>query len=139
MRSPLWKNLWLSWILVIIVATTAPWTNFQANPTNWQRINWVPYAYVSLKLGFINRDVLQNILLYLPFGYCYVRRFPFENRSLLLFVGMFACTLSFLTEAAQIFQPHRFPSATDVTNNIFGALLGAIFGRWSSRKKSPIG
>jgi len=138
MRSPFWQSLWLSWILVIIVATSAPWTNFQANPTNWHRINWVPYAYISLKLGFI-RDVLQNMLLYFPFGYCYVKRLPVENRSLLLFVGMFACTLSFLTEAAQIFQLHRFPSATDVINNIFGALLGAIFGRWNSRQNNPIG
>ena len=138
MRSPFWQNLWLFWILVIITATTLPWTSFHAYPTNWQRINWVPYAYTSfLKIGF--RDVLQNILLYIPFGYFYVKRFPIENRSLLLSVAMFASALSISTEVAQVFQPLRFPSATDVINNIFGALLGANFGRWRSRQKNPIG
>jgi VanZ family protein len=75
----------------------------------------------------------------MPFGYCYVKSFPFENRYPLLLVGMFACTLSLVTEAAQVFNAHRFPSATDVVNNVFGALLGASFGRWRSQQENPIG
>lgn len=138
MRRTIWKNIWIFWILVIIAATTAPWNNFQMHPTNWQRINWAPYAHTALRMGSM-KDVLQNILLYIPFGFCYVKRFPIENRSLLLSVGMFASALSISTEVAQVFQPLRFPSATDVINNIFGALLGANFGRWSSRQKNPLG
>ena len=134
MRSSLWKNIGILWVLVFIAATTAPWTNFQPNPTNWHRINWVPYAHIFWGRSILNWDVLQNLVLYMPLGYCYVKSFPSASRSLLFLVGIFACALSLVTEAAQVFQPARFPSATDVVNNIFGALVGAGFGRWCDIK-----
>jgi glycopeptide antibiotics resistance protein len=139
MGTSLWQKIWLAWILVIVVVTTAPWTSFQSIPINWHRINWVPYSYAFTKFRIFSRDILQNIVLYAPFGYCYVKSFPFENRYPVLLIGMFACTLSLLTEAAQVYNAHRFPSATDVVNNVFGALLGASFGRWRSQQKNSIG
>lgn len=121
-------------MVVIVAATTAPWTDFQATPTNWHKINWVPYVHAFWGFRIVDRDVLQNVVLYMPFGYCYVKSFPSESRSRLLLAGMFACTLSLATEAAQVFQPERVPSATDVINNVVGALLGASFGRWRDIK-----
>lgn len=126
----LWKNIWMAWVVVIIIATTAPWTNFQPNPTNWHRINWVPYAHIFMGYKILTWDIVQNLVLYMPFGYSLAKSLLTPSRSLLFFVGVLACTLSFVTEVAQVFQPARFPSATDVVNNIWGALVGAVLGRW---------
>lgn len=134
MKNSLWFRLGLLWVLVIVAATTAPWTNFEPTPTNWQKINWVPYAHIFWGERLVNRDVLQNLVLYMPFGYCYVKSFPSEIRSELFLVGIFACALSLVTEVAQVFQPERYPSVTDVVNNTFGALMGAGFGRWCGIK-----
>jgi glycopeptide antibiotics resistance protein len=133
-RSSSWQKLLIAWIVVIIVATTAPWTDFQSHSTNWHRINWVPYAHMFRGARIFNRDIIQNLVLYMPFGYCYAKSFSSQSRALLFLVGMFACALSLVTEAAQVFQAARFPSATDVINNTMGALLGAGLGRWCDTK-----
>lgn len=126
-------------MLLIVAATTAPWTDFEPTPTNWQKINWVPYVHIFWGGRIVDRDVLQNVALYMPFGYCFVKSFPTERRSRFFLVGIFACTLSLVTEAAQVFQPERFPSATDVVNNILGALVGAGLGRWWKQRIHSIG
>jgi VanZ family protein len=44
-----------------------------------------------------------------------------------------AAVLSIATEASQSYSHGRFPSATDVTCNLFGALVGAEYARRNHR------
>jgi len=134
MNRSFWKGLGFSSVAVIVAATTAPWNNFEIASVNWSRINWMPYSPFGLRISSI-KDVVENLLLYIPFGYFLVKGRGDRNRLLLLSVVVWAGALSIATEVAQIFQPRRFPSATDVVNNIIGALLGVGFaGRCGSKE-----
>jgi len=85
------------------------------------------------------KDVVQNLLLYIPLGYFFAKGRTDRNHFLLLTVVVWAGALSIATEAAQIFQPRRFPSATDVVNNIAGALMGVGFASRCGKKEHQIG
>jgi VanZ family protein len=85
------------------------------------------------------KDVVQNLLLYIPFGYFFVKGRTDRSRLLLLTVVVCSGALSIATEAAQIFQPRRYPSATDVVNNFVGALMGVILAGRGGKKEHQIG
>jgi glycopeptide antibiotics resistance protein len=76
--------------------------------------------------------VLANILLYVPWGYFYLRHVPGRFRQLWL-VLVFAAMVSLASEAAQLYSHGRFPSATDATCNVFGAFIGAWYARRHGR------
>lgn len=133
MKSFLWTGLGLFWVAVIVAVTSAPWNNFETAPINWPRINSIPYSDVRWGIGSI-KDVVQNLLLYIPFGYFFVKGREDRGRFLLLTVIIWAGALSIATEAAQIFQPRRYPSATDIVNNMAGALMGVGFAGSCGKK-----
>jgi VanZ family protein len=110
------------WTL-LIVAVVLPWTTFQ-NHTHWQRVGWIPFMSPPIRI----RDVVLNVLLYVPWGYLGVRRRHGAWREVITIVG-FAAALSLATEATQLYSHGRFPSATDFTCNIAGALIGATWAR----------
>ena len=112
---------WTGLILLVVL----PWASFQSH-THWQRVAWIPFVSPPIKA----RDVLVNILLYVPWGYFYVRHMPEQLRRPWL-VAVFAAVLSLATEAAQLYSHGRFPSATDATCNALGAYLGAWYARKS--------
>jgi glycopeptide antibiotics resistance protein len=103
-----------------------PWAGFQDH-THWQRVAWIPFVSPPVKVA----DVLVNILLYVPWGYIYVRQMP-EQLGRPWLVLLFAATLSIATEAAQLYSHGRFPSATDATCNVMGAWAGG----WYARRKA---
>ena len=114
-RWPFW--LWTGLILLLVL----PWTSFQSH-THWQRVAWIPFVSPPV------RDVVANVLLYVPWGYLFVRQMPYARRHIWIVV-MLAAVLSFSTEASQLYSHGRFPSATDLICNIFGALAGATYAR----------
>jgi VanZ family protein len=76
------------------------------------------------------KDMLQNILLFLPFGYvvCMIgtRRGDAIRPRRLLAAVLFAGCFSTGIEIAQIYLPSRAASTMDVAWNTAGALLGAL-------------
>ena len=117
---PFW--LWTGLILLLVL----PWTTFQ-NHTHWQNVTWIPFASKPDKL----RDIVANVLLYVPWGYLLVWQMPHAAQRIWL-VAILAAVLSFSTEAAQLYSHGRFPSATDLICNILGALAGATYARTRS-------
>ncbi len=111
-RWPFW--LWTGVILLLVL----PWTSFQSH-SHWSRVAWIPFMSQPLKI----RDVVANVLLYVPWGY-FLMLMPRAPRRIWL-VAMFAAGLSLSTEAAQLYSHGRFPSMTDVVSNICGAVTGA--------------
>lgn len=109
---------------VIIVAATVPWTSFVGH-THWQKVQWIPFVTPPVKM----LDILGNVLLYLPFGYGFVRAFP--PRISPLRAAALAGTLSFAVEWSQLYSHSRFPSVQDVLCDVLGAWLGAS---WATRE-----
>ena len=121
------------WLLalwtVLIVIVVLPWTSFQDHP-HWTRIGWVPFLSGPISV----RDILGNVLLYVPWGYAHARAIR-GSRAGLWSVAGHALLLSITTEAAQIWSHGRFPTLTDVTCNLVGACAGAgrmWLRRWSA-------
>ena len=111
----------------LIVLAVVPWANYQDH-SHWPRVGWIPFVSSVVKV----RDIAVNLLLYVPWGYFCARSFPAASRRAWVVVGL-ASALSIITEASQIYSHGRFPSATDVTCNVLGALAGAWLSRRASR------
>ena len=111
--------LWTGLSLLAVL----PWASYQ-NHSHWQRVNWIPFVTPELKL----RDVVVNLLLYAPWGYFCARSLRAAAAHMWV-VALLAAALSITTEATQLYSHGRFPSATDVTCNVIGALAGAIISR----------
>ena len=111
---------------VLIVLVVVPWVGYQ-NHSHWQRVGWIPFASAEVRL----RDVAVNLSLYAPWGYFCARSVRVVARRLWIVVAL-AAALSITTETSQVYSHGRFPSATDVTCNVIGALAGALWARKSS-------
>jgi len=117
----------VGWVTVIVLAVV-PWSSWQDH-SHWPRVGWIPFASPPIRA----RDIVVNTLLYVPFGLFCRRAW---GRPLALswgWIAALAFLLSLATEATQIYSHGRFPSATDVTTNVAGALLGGwIARRWAT-------
>ena len=111
--------LWTGLILLLVL----PWLSFQ-NHSHWAGVAWIPFFSKEVKV----RDIVANVLLYVPWGYLGVRKRR-QPSSPVWPVIIFAAVLSIATEASQSYSHGRFPSATDVTCNVFGAFVGAEYAR----------
>lgn len=105
----------------MIAAVVIPWRSFQDHP-HWARIRWVPF--LSSPVG--PRDIIGNVLLYVPFGYyaCLLSK----HRGWLVGIAG-AALLSCITEVTQVFGHGRFPSVQDVLMNVLGAAFGVVLSR----------
>jgi len=114
------------WTAVILLAVV-PWGSYQDH-SHWARVQWIPFVTPPIKA----RDIFVNVLLYVPFGHWSMRLWPLPRawRAIVL-----ALALSVTSELSQVYSHGRFPSATDVTCNVFGAWLGTRRSRTAS---SPI-
>jgi glycopeptide antibiotics resistance protein len=114
-RLPLW--------CIVIAGAVVPWLWFQDH-AHWDRVQWIPFvAPPDLRL----RDVVINVVMYIPFGLFFVRAGGTGPR--VTAVVVWAVLFSILTEGSQAFSHGRFPTATDVTMNAAGAMVGAVLGR----------
>ena len=107
----------------MILLLVVPWFSWQTHP-HWDRVQWTLFL-APVK----TRDIVANVLLYLPFGYWANRQWP---SNVWRVVGL-AFALSLATEVTQVYSHGRFPSVRDVVCNAFGGWLGTgivAWGRW---------
>jgi glycopeptide antibiotics resistance protein len=120
-RMPVWF-----WWVVVIWLVCMPWPGM-APQTN-REVQLVPFVGDADR----PRDVIANVLLFLPFGYLFALAHP--RRGYLLLVAV-AAAVSLTAEALQLLGPARFPSATDVVVNTGGAFAG---GWWRHRSRRRV-
>ena len=127
----MWRLLWILWVLLVVLVTTIPWSEFQGH-SHWDMVRWIPFEDAALtRRSFF--DIVTNVLLFVPFGYCYVRFQPRVDRGTFLRLILLAATLSGGGELFQVFCHNRIPSMTDISTNIIGAAIGSVIvmsGQW---------
>jgi glycopeptide antibiotics resistance protein len=121
------------WWVALVWAVSFSWGGLTLHP-QWHRVHWMPLGDPADK----PRDIVANMLLFVPFGYSFARRS--RPSFVLLRVLLAAAVVSVSAEALQLFSTVRFPSATDVCSAVIGALCGALptFGAiGASKLKRP--
>ena len=109
---------WPFWILVVVVAS-GPWFGVVREP-QWDRVTWIPFT----GFGDKPRDMIVNVLLYVPFGWSFVKnRF---SRTRVRDAMVAAALVSIAVEIPQLFYRLRDPSTTDVVMAIVGAAAGSL-------------
>ena len=114
--------LWVWWI-PFAWAISLPWRGFTIVP-QWSRVHWIPFTDPADR----PRDFLLNVLFFVPFGLSLGR----TQTGYVVALG--AALVSLSAEATQLFGTVRYPSATDVTAAVVGAMLGAVFVRLAQRR-----
>ena len=122
-------RLWLMWF-ALVCFVSLPWIGFTPYP-RWERVHWVPFSDPADR----PRDFILNTLVFLPLGLAIARRR--DPRSALALAVAMSATISVCAEATQLFSTRRFPSATDVTAAVTGALSGAISTIWVRSSSKP--
>lgn len=113
---------------ILVALGTFPF-DLQDHP-HWYKVAWVPFA-----TGIVRpHDIVVNAALYLPLGFSLQAGTARDRRLLVVLVSL---ALSTLLELTQVWSHWRFPSATDVTMNVAGALLGAAWARRRVRAIAP--
>jgi glycopeptide antibiotics resistance protein len=109
---------WPFWILVVVVAS-GPWFGIVREP-QWDRVTWIPFT----GFGDKPRDMIVNVLLYVPFGWSFVK--TRSRRASVLDVIAMAALVSIAVEIPQLFYRLRDPSMTDVVMAVIGAAAGSF-------------
>ena len=110
-----YRSRLIVWAIFIGVCVV-PWMDVQ-NHSHWSKVQWIPFVTPPIKVI----DIVVNVALYMPFGYWFIR-WAGRKRSLLAVAS--AASLSLATEWTQLYSHSRFPSLTDVTCNVVGAIVG---------------
>ncbi len=118
------RALWAAFAIFIVYGTTFPfhfWGRNYAFRQLLHRINWHPVSSVP--------DVVQNILLFMPFGFLGYfslvhKRSPLKKTA----VVILGFLLSTSVEFSQIFETDRWPALSDVIFNTVGTAVGLIGG-----------
>ena len=134
-----YKVVWVLWVVLIVVATTLPWSNFHfyVDQGKLHRVVWIPFQGTRwTKRGVV--DIVDNIFLFIPFSYLYLRSLAANHFRGLVTILLASALLSVAIEGAQLFNTSRFTSMTDVITDIIGAFLGAGFFLLWRRKRSHI-
>ena len=108
---------WPFWSLLVI-AVSGPWFGVVRDP-QWDRVTWIPF------FGFEDkpRDVLVNFLLFVPFGWSFVKTGGGRGAGAAMLAG---AALSLAVEIPQLFFRLRDPSATDLLMAVCGAGAGSV-------------
>ena len=109
-RAPLWC-LWIA----VVWLVSFPWFGRTTTP-QWHRVHWVPFTDPADKVT----DVLANMALLVPFGYSLAGR---GRRTSMLRLCLITALVSAGGEALQLYSTDRYPSATDVSSAVLGAVV----------------
>jgi glycopeptide antibiotics resistance protein len=125
-RSSIRPTLWVLFWMAVIVFLVFPIRSFTDHP-HWERVQWIPFRGGPFRM----RDVINNVLLYLPLGYAAFRLWPDAGvrRAVAL-----AFLLSLTTEYVQVYSHRRYPSSGDLLCNTFGAWIGASIAQRLGQK-----
>ncbi len=110
-----WRLVWCMSIAVILLATTWPWSDFQGH-THWDKVEWVPFTH-----RLVARDLLLNLLVFVPVGFAARRGWPSVSPW---WIVAAAAALSLTVETGQLFAHRRFPTSVDLLANTAGAWIG---------------
>lgn len=122
-------KFWQAWVLLLFIAS-GPWYGVLPAP-QWDHVTWVPFTGLTDKAT----DMIINTLMFLPLGWT----FKASRRGLAgtATVLMLALMVSLTAESMQLYCARRDPSATDVTMNTIGTLLGAAGASLWRRRPLP--
>ena len=117
--------MWILYAGFIVYGALIPFslvTDLASIRINISQVSWVPFIDADGSRASIP-DIVQNILLFLPFGFLGV--FTVSNRriGLVIFTGM---ALSASVECLQLFTTDRITSLTDLTTNTLGTAVGVF-------------
>jgi glycopeptide antibiotics resistance protein len=134
-----WRTSLILWILIVVVATTLPWSGLQGlqGHSHWGNVRWIPLYPELLSLRFV-RDIVVNMFLFMPFGYLYVRSQVTRPSAMFLRITLLAALLSVGVELVQVFSHTRIPSTTDICANVMGAAIGAVIARKVSKERREV-
>ena len=125
---PAWGRL-VVWTLIVILGVV-PWASWVGH-SHWDRIEWIPFTGT-----FRLRDIVLNVLFYVPVGFFCVRNGIGRWKGSTSSAVTYGLVLSLVTEFTQVFGHGRFPSMTDVLTNTSGALAGALLADALTRRSS---
>jgi hypothetical protein len=94
-----------------------PWGDWVGH-SHWAKVAWIPYLQGPVRLS----DILQNLLLFSPVGFFSSRVF---HRRPERWAAILTFPVAFVGEWTQVYSHARFPSATDLLNNLCGAWAAA--------------
>ena len=130
------RTIWLLYAAFILYGGTIPF-HFAGDTTlvagRWHRLLAHPLLSPETGRRLSIPDVVQNVLLFVPFGALGVAaagatlRWTWRRVGL---VSLLAFGLSCTVEGLQLFMRDRTASTADVIFNTVGALAGAIAARW---------
>lgn len=115
-------------LLLIVAATTMPWSAYYVGHAHWANVEWVPFSRRVRPADF-----LLNVLLFVPFGYAGLRVWaggaggavpPTGGRRTIATVIVAGCLLSTAVEVFQVYCHGRIPTTVDVISNTLGAWIG---------------
>ncbi len=110
------------YVLFVSYCALVPFDQWDFNrPMDFQRI------FVGWQNHILTFDIIQNLLLYIPFGFFLVFAFKTKRIVTPLLLTFGICLLvSFILECMQSFIPVRVPSALDIVLNTLSGVLGAL-------------
>ena len=114
--------------IALALAADFPWGDFQGH-THWANVGWIPFVSPPVRPG----DIALNLLLFVPLGVFAARRVRASGPALAQST-LFALVVSAIGEWIQLYSHTRFPSATDFSCNVAGALLGATLVVYTRRR-----
>lgn len=94
-------------------------------------ISWSPFVDADGSRASTS-DIVQNILLFMPFGFLGMLAEKKSNISTLLKITLSGALLSGFVETAQLITTDRTTSITDLITNTVGTLIGAMVAQFSS-------
>lgn len=121
-------------ILFVLYLTLIPHhsidTGTALGPARYFDYNLNPFILLEslphVSLFYLVVDVIGNIVLFLPFGFCLTMKFPELKGVQILFLGAF---FSSTIECIQLFLPNRITDIDDVILNTTGAVIGYFLFR----------
>ena len=131
------RALWLLFALFVLYAGTIPFNFSATHDVALARLHALPLdPLISPETGrrVSVPDVVQNVLLFLPFGALGVLAAAGRRGAIARTMGVTALGLglSLLVESLQLFTSDRVASVSDLVSNTTGAFVGAVLA-WQSR------
>ena len=118
------------WWIVLIFVVSGPWYGVLSAP-QWKRVAWIPFTGEGDK----PRDVVVNVLLFVPLGWSFSATHTGRRRAALAIATGFVTSLA--AESLQLFWVLRDPSATDLLTNTCGTALGVAGAALWRRRPLP--